>query len=178
MRFAVLLSLVVLPFDLPAPQSTVWSVESGTDPMTDGKKVSLTGAASTSTRTYELKLICARTPNKKFSGRFTTAVFRDGEGTPIPWEAIGSRFMRTIKFRIDSGTAGSGYLIQDNYSNEGLLGLALDAADEANFAKRLPMRRLLIGEIFPGEVVEFDFSTLTAEDRKAVEAVCMPGSGG
>ena len=175
MTHLALLPLVLAVGVHVSQSGTLWQVESGTDPMTDGMTVSATASSSAGPHTYELRLNCTVAPDKTFKGSFTTAVFLNGEGATIPWEVIGSQLLRPLTFRIDSGVAGGGSLVQDQYSNEGMLGIHREGADKEVFATRLPAQRLLLSGIFPNETVAFDFTSLTAEQRKAIETYCFLG---
>lgn len=173
----VLMSFLLCARLALAQSATPWTVKTTTDPMTDKKMLTATIAAYGANDVkqqlpYELTLTCDGSGH-----RFDLATF-DKTNT-----AVGEHMSRAIRreifvqsgsfwttkftVRVDESVA-EWALIMLEYGNKG----SLVAMFSTPMTITVPMDRLVVSGIFPGETIVFPFSTLTPADRAAVSAMC------
>lgn len=131
-----------------------------------------------------------------FFGEVMILAFSGGEGTAIPW-TYGDLPARRLTLRIDDQKPFVGWLIQKEYANAGnfyrnvgpyitnnddLFGGGVakigTGPDYQRTNGKMPQHRLLVSGVFPDEVVEFSFASLSSADRAALETSCVKVSSG
>lgn len=149
----VVLLVALLFVASSAAAESPWTVKVETDKMTD-KKVLTAAVVGVGDKghLYELRIICR---DREMTS--TVATFdATGNGLDIGWTDSYSTLWLNIGLRMDNSPVIGQQLTQAGYSNLGSF--------HAVFGT--PQERLLLSGVFPEEVVEFQFSALTPDERQ------------
>lgn len=181
-------ALLILAFSAPA--FAQWHVDVKQDKLTDKNVLHATVAGFAENKAlYQLTLTCqpflnVLTDQPDFARELSVTTFtRSEEGRPSAFNANveqtgaasyvgGVRIPETVltetrrvRFRRDSEPLETERLASGEFNNQGKF-------PYFNFGKGLPSTRFLLADVFPDEVVEFSFSTLTLEQRQQLQTHC------
>ena len=179
-----------------------WSVATAVDKLTDKQTVRAVYTARLSDDSpflYQVAVRCDGT-SRHIS---VTALEGVGSSEPVPrpiafeMQSVNPdnptaalQSVREFRFRVDDATPKKALLREQDAafhtgvwgqgSGELVDGIKSLAEAMRGFAElqSLPLRRLAVADIFPGETVEFPFDGLTADDRVALQTTCFPSAAG
>ena len=171
----------------PAP----WTLDVQTDKLTDRKTLTATASvrlAPGSPFVYQLALKCDGTQRQVTMATFDSTY---APSVPMAPRAIPFKFdtllpgtgkpttFAAFRSRIDDGKVGDYELIPVS-ANVGQVRFPFTVSVIDFFSgenEKVPTTRLVVGDLFPGEQVEFPFSALKPEERDTIQTMCFPAKG-
>jgi hypothetical protein len=135
--------------------AAVWTWEVTTNRFTDQKVFH----GWTTVDRVQLSLTCADDEPSLMISSLGANIDKSAE---IPWDAEGRR---VVRLRFDNDPPLAGIVRRGVFSNAGSLTVV-----GPRF--KLPKTRLLVGDLFFGSIVEFDFTGILSGDRSALAGKC------